>query len=123
MPLDLDPASPNAAGVLIRSPLAQRSVGSTGDVLSNACRMTRVCDGSWAVMRNPTRISPTTTSTMSGGATMKTTRGPSAAVNLPPRSSVVIRIPFLDFTGKFVYHCHILAHEDFGMISVIEVVE
>jgi len=44
-------------------------------------------------------------------------------VNLPPRSSVVIRIPFLDFTGKFVYHCHILAHEDFGMMSVIEVVE
>ncbi len=44
-------------------------------------------------------------------------------VNLPPRSSVVVRIPFLDFTGKFVYHCHILAHEDFGMMSVIEVVE
>jgi suppressor of ftsI len=44
-------------------------------------------------------------------------------VNLPPRSSVVIRIPFLDFTGKFVYHCHILAHGDFGMMSVIEVVQ
>jgi suppressor of ftsI len=44
-------------------------------------------------------------------------------VNLPPHSSVVIRIPFLDFTGKFVYHCHILAHEDHGMMSVIEVVE
>jgi len=44
-------------------------------------------------------------------------------VNLPPRSSIVIRIPFLDFTGKFVYHCHILAHEDFGMMSVIEVVQ
>jgi suppressor of ftsI len=44
-------------------------------------------------------------------------------VNLPPRSSVVIRIPFLDFTGKFVYHCHILAHEDAGMMSIIEVVE
>jgi hypothetical protein len=26
-------------------------------------------------------------------------------------------------TGKFVHHCHILAHEDFGMMSVIEVVE
>ena len=25
------------------------------------------------------------------------------------------------FTGKFVYHCHILAHEDHGMMGVIKV--
>ena len=30
---------------------------------------------------------------------------------------------FLDFTGKFVYHCHVLGHEDAGMMGVIEVVE
>ena len=29
---------------------------------------------------------------------------------------------FLDFTGKFVQHCHVLAHEDLGMMSSIEVV-
>jgi FtsP/CotA-like multicopper oxidase with cupredoxin domain len=47
---------------------------------------------------------------------------------LPPRSGeepgeVVLRIPFLDFTGKFVYHCHILFHEDGGMMGIVEVVQ
>lgn len=28
-----------------------------------------------------------------------------------------------DFTGKFVLHCHLLDHEDFGMMEVVEVVE
>lgn len=31
---------------------------------------------------------------------------------------VVIRIKNLDFTGSFVYHCHILEHEDRGMMSL-----
>ena len=31
---------------------------------------------------------------------------------------VVIRIKNLDYTGSFVYHCHILAHEDRGMMSL-----
>lgn len=43
--------------------------------------------------------------------------------SLPPRGEIVIRTQFLDFTGKFVYHCHILAHEDFGMLAVVEVVD
>ena len=34
----------------------------------------------------------------------------------------MIRIPFMDYTGKFVYHCHILNHEDNGMMGVVEVV-
>ena len=34
----------------------------------------------------------------------------------------MIRIPFTDFTGKFVYHCHILNHEDNGMMGLVEVV-
>ena len=42
---------------------------------------------------------------------------------LPPRGEIVIRHRFLDFTGRFVYHCHILVHEDNGMMAVIEVVE
>ena len=42
---------------------------------------------------------------------------------LPPHGEVVIRIPFRDFTGRFVYHCHILVHEDFGMMAVVEVVD
>jgi FtsP/CotA-like multicopper oxidase with cupredoxin domain len=42
-------------------------------------------------------------------------------VNVPARSSVRVRIAFEDFTGKTVYHCHILDHEDNGMMGLIEV--
>ena len=31
--------------------------------------------------------------------------------------TVCIRIPFNDFTGKTVYHCHVLDHEDLGMMG------
>jgi FtsP/CotA-like multicopper oxidase with cupredoxin domain len=31
--------------------------------------------------------------------------------------TVRIRIPFRDFTGQTVYHCHILDHEDLGMMG------
>jgi FtsP/CotA-like multicopper oxidase with cupredoxin domain len=36
---------------------------------------------------------------------------------------VKILLPFTDpvIVGKFVYHCHILSHEDKGMMAVIEV--
>jgi suppressor of ftsI len=43
-------------------------------------------------------------------------------VNLPPESEVTIRMRFADFDGKFVYHCHILSHEDYGMMATVEVV-
>jgi FtsP/CotA-like multicopper oxidase with cupredoxin domain len=42
-------------------------------------------------------------------------------VNVPARSSVRVRIAFDDFTGRSVYHCHILDHEDSGMMGLIEV--
>lgn len=42
-------------------------------------------------------------------------------VNVPAFSSMTVRIPFEGFTGKTVYHCHILDHEDAGMMGVIEV--
>ncbi|MGB3293570.1 MAG: multicopper oxidase domain-containing protein, partial [Phormidesmis sp.] len=32
-----------------------------------------------------------------------------------------IRIPFKDFPSKSVYHCHILDHEELGMMGVIDV--
>ena len=43
-------------------------------------------------------------------------------IPLPIHGEVVIRIPFRDYTGKFVYHCHILNHEDNGMMGIVEVV-
>lgn len=36
--------------------------------------------------------------------------------------SVTIRHRFPDITGKFVLHCHILGHEDRGMMQIVEVV-
>ena len=35
----------------------------------------------------------------------------------------VIRIHFTDFTGQLMFHCHIAAHEDAGMMSFINVVK
>lgn len=35
--------------------------------------------------------------------------------------TVRIRIPFKDFVGKTVYHCHILDHEDLGMMGLLEI--
>ena len=42
---------------------------------------------------------------------------------IPAFGEIVIRTRFLDFTGKYVYHCHILEHEDMGMMGIVEVVE
>ena len=40
-------------------------------------------------------------------------------VNVPANSEVRIRVPFVNFSGRTVYHCHILDHEDLGMMGVI----
>jgi len=40
---------------------------------------------------------------------------------VPPFGSLTIRSRFLDYTGVFVMHCHILFHEDHGMMAPIEV--
>jgi len=36
---------------------------------------------------------------------------------------VVLRIRFADFTGRWVNHCHILQHEDHGMMQTVECVD
>ncbi|NES02252.1 MAG: multicopper oxidase family protein [Okeania sp. SIO2F4] len=38
-----------------------------------------------------------------------------------PGETVLIRIPLRDFAGKTVYHCHILDHEDLGMMGNLEI--
>jgi FtsP/CotA-like multicopper oxidase with cupredoxin domain len=42
-------------------------------------------------------------------------------VNVPAGGSVTVRIPFDRVPGRTVYHCHILDHEDLGMMGVIRV--
>ncbi len=40
-------------------------------------------------------------------------------ISIPAQGEVVIRQRYTDFTGKWVYHCHILYHEDHGMMGTV----
>jgi FtsP/CotA-like multicopper oxidase with cupredoxin domain len=42
-------------------------------------------------------------------------------INLVPGERVELLIPFRDFTGRSVFHCHIAEHGDAGMMGIIEV--
>ena len=49
-------------------------------------------------------------------------RGLQDVVVIPKNGGeVVIRNRFEDFTGHFVFHCHILGHEDAGMMQTVQV--
>jgi len=51
-------------------------------------------------------------------------------IKVPNTAGTTVTIPgyfkfrsrFSDYPGQFVLHCHILAHEDRGMMQLIEVV-
>jgi FtsP/CotA-like multicopper oxidase with cupredoxin domain len=43
-------------------------------------------------------------------------------INLRPGQQVEILVPFRDFAGRSVFHCHIAEHGDAGMMGIIEVV-
>lgn len=58
------------------------------------------------------------------GSEQDVTAGPldlQDTVKLPPRSTVVFRVRPTDFAGKMVFHCHMLNHEDRGMMGVVEI--
>ncbi|WP_298591804.1 multicopper oxidase family protein [uncultured Kocuria sp.] len=40
-------------------------------------------------------------------------------VNIPAFGEVTVRVAFDDFGGRTVYHCHILDHEDLGMMGTV----
>jgi FtsP/CotA-like multicopper oxidase with cupredoxin domain len=42
-------------------------------------------------------------------------------VNVPANGAVTVRVAFAGIPGRAVYHCHILDHEDLGMMATIEV--
>ncbi|RTL61625.1 MAG: multicopper oxidase family protein [Pseudonocardiaceae bacterium] len=48
-----------------------------------------------------------------------TTGVPQDVVLVPPGGWVRLRIPFTTHTGRSVYHCHILDHEDAGMMATL----
>jgi FtsP/CotA-like multicopper oxidase with cupredoxin domain len=43
-------------------------------------------------------------------------------LELPPFERITFRTRFSTYTGKFVFHCHNLIHEDMGMMQAVEVV-
>jgi suppressor of ftsI len=47
---------------------------------------------------------------------------PSDTVLMPPKSTVKLLTRPTDFTGTFVYHCHMTFHEDHGMMGVVKVI-
>ncbi len=40
---------------------------------------------------------------------------------VPGNGSITFRSRFLDFTGKAMLHCHMMNHEDLGMMQVVEI--
>lgn len=44
-------------------------------------------------------------------------------IDVPFRGKVVVRIRFEKFPGVSVFHCHVLAHEDEGMMYLVEMVD
>ena len=42
-------------------------------------------------------------------------------VNVPKKVSVRLAVKFTDFPGMRMYHCHILEHEDLGMMGTLDV--
>ena len=49
-------------------------------------------------------------------------RGYEDAWRLDPGENVVVAAKFTDFTGDFMIHCHMLDHEDDGMMATFRVV-
>jgi FtsP/CotA-like multicopper oxidase with cupredoxin domain len=49
--------------------------------------------------------------------------GQQDTASIPAKGRLVIRMHFGNYTGKTVLHCHILNHEDEGMMAVLEIVK
>ncbi|QWZ09360.1 multicopper oxidase family protein [Nocardioides panacis] len=58
---------------------------------------------------------------MSVNGTPYQARSEQDVVALPSRGVVRIRMHFTRFVGATVFHCHILAHEDGGMMGIIDI--
>jgi FtsP/CotA-like multicopper oxidase with cupredoxin domain len=42
-------------------------------------------------------------------------------VIVPRRGSLKLLVPVMDYTGMTMFHCHILEHEDMGMMGVWDI--
>ena len=50
-------------------------------------------------------------------------RGEMDTLSIPPGHWARIRIRFADYVGRTVFHCHVLGHEDLGMMGVVDIVD
>jgi FtsP/CotA-like multicopper oxidase with cupredoxin domain len=41
------------------------------------------------------------------------------SVNVPKHGKVRVAVRFEDFPGRWMFHCHILDHEDMGMMGIL----
>lgn len=84
----------------------------------------------WDTFAIPTARNDTLTCTQSGTSyTCPSPQGSACSANQGVQQCTVnipgyfkMRSRFVDFTGEYVLHCHILIHEDRGMMQLIEVV-
>jgi len=44
-------------------------------------------------------------------------------VIVPKMGSVTMLVPVMDYTGMTMFHCHIVEHEDIGMMGVWDIME
>jgi len=85
----------------------------------------------WDVSTDPISIAPTHPFHIHVNPFQATRTGPDGQPEIVWKDTILIkqgepqklRMRYEDFTGKFVMHCHILDHEDQGMMEVDEVTE
>ncbi|MET7287049.1 multicopper oxidase family protein [Streptomyces sp. NPDC005573] len=58
---------------------------------------------------------------MSVNGRPRTDYGLQDTVDVPQRGTMVVRIRFRDYPGRTVVHCHVLNHEDAGMMAVLQI--
>ncbi len=44
-------------------------------------------------------------------------------VLVPKGGSVTMLVPIMDYTGMTMFHCHILEHEDIGMMGMWHIMD
>jgi FtsP/CotA-like multicopper oxidase with cupredoxin domain len=69
---------------------------------------------------NPFQVVESSDPSIEPGVFLDTVRIPPAQPN-GPNGYVVIRSRFQRYIGRFVLHCHILGHEDAGMMLLVEI--
>ncbi len=44
-------------------------------------------------------------------------------VNIPKGGSATLLVPIMDYSGMAMFHCHILEHEDIGMMGMWDIMD